>query len=130
MNIQQISDNKFKINIDSKTYFEIIKRDIILFKVCQINLKTILEDTLNLSEITFHNEIFFSITFKSNHLNSLKKESILFALSMYYKGESVSDIVSEIDEHCGLEYTYYRSQTEEVVFSSLKKNKISNCINC
>jgi hypothetical protein len=130
MYIQQISDNKFKINLDSKTYFEIIKRDIVLFKVCQINLKTILEDTLNLSEISFQDEIFFSITFKSNSLSLLKKESILFALSMYYKGESVSDIVSEIDEHSGLEDTYYRSQTEEVVFSAFKKKKNSNLINC
>lgn len=130
MHIQQISDNKFKINLDSKTYFEIIKRDIVLFKVCQINLKTILEDTLNLSEISFQDEIFFSITFKSNSLSLLKKESILFALSMYYKGESVSDIVSEIDEHSGLEDTYYRSKTEEVVFSAFKKKKISNLINC
>ncbi len=54
----------------------------------------------------------------------------LFALSMYYKGESVSDIVSEIDEHCGLEDSYYRSQTEEVVFSAFKKKKISNLIIC
>lgn len=50
----------------------------------------------------------------------------LFALSMYYKGESVS----EIDEHCVLEDTYYRSQTEEVVFSAFKKKKISNLIIC
>ena len=27
MQIQQISDNKFKIKLDSKTYFEIIKSD-------------------------------------------------------------------------------------------------------
>jgi len=54
----------------------------------------------------------------------------LFALSMYYKGESVSDIVSEIDEYCGFEDSYYRSQTEEVVFSAFKKKKISNLIIC
>ncbi len=49
---------------------------------------------------------------------------------MYYKGESVSDIVSEIDEYCGFEDSYYRSQTEEVVFSAFKKKKISNLIIC
>ncbi len=126
MKIQQISNNTFKINLDTKTYFEIIKRDIILSKVCGIDLNKILSDTLNLKEFSFSDDVFLSIKFTSNNLTLHKKESILFAISMYSKGESVSDIVSEIDEHCGLEDSYYRSPTEYVIFSGFKKQKLVN----